>query len=157
VQDHRTPFLSAGEKETLRAFLDYLREAIVRKVSGLDADVARQPQVPSGTSLLGLAKHLTKAEVFWFPYITAGHEVAVPGDAVEDGDEVDGVLERYRAACTESNRVIAEADPEQRTARSYDSRDLTVRWVHVHMVEETARHAGHADILREQLDGRTGR
>jgi uncharacterized protein DUF664 len=144
------------EKETLVAFLDFLREAVVHKVGRLDAPLARRSLVPSGTSLLGLAKHLTLVEVFWLPYLFAGLDVVIPSGDLAPTDDVESVIDGYRAACAQSNRIIAEGGVEDLGARPYESRAMTLRWILVHMVEETARHAGHADILREQLDGTTG-
>jgi hypothetical protein len=144
------------EKQTLVAFLDFVREAVVRKVSGLDAPRARRPLVVSGTSLLGLAKHLTMVEVFWFPYLFAGLDFAIPSGDLTASDDVREVVEDYRAACAQSDRIIADGGIEDLSARPYGSKTVPLRLVLVHMVGETARHAGHADILREQLDGATG-
>jgi uncharacterized damage-inducible protein DinB len=157
--DHQTPFVNTDEKHMLLVFLDYLRDAIVRKASGLDDDALRRSVVPSGTSLLGLVKHLTFVEVAWLQWSFAGLDVIVPQPELEPGDTTTGVLTAYRDATRQNNAVVeACEDLEQRCARTPpDKEPLSLRWVLVHMVEETGRHAGHADVIREQIDGATGR
>jgi uncharacterized damage-inducible protein DinB len=159
MADRRTPFTNADERETLVAFLDYLREAVLLKVSGIDDDALRRALVPSGTSLLGLVKHLTMVEIAWFPFSFAGAEVWVPSGELEPDDTTDSVVDGYRAAIADSAEIVAAApDLDQLCARAVFAPDrMSLRWVLVHMVEETGRHAGHADILREQLDGQVGR
>jgi hypothetical protein len=116
--------------------------------------------VNSGTSLIGLVKHLVMVELGWFVWsfrgqdleLTPKYQQVVPDDTVED------VVKMYRSACSQANEAVADADLEQRAARTRREMELpTLRWIFVHMIEETARHAGHADILREQIDGATGR
>jgi hypothetical protein len=157
--DHRTPWTLAGEKETLVDFLDYLRGAVIRKASGLPAAAVPRPMVGSGTSLLGLIKHLTRVEIAWFQYAFAGADVRVPGDDLADDDEPQSVIDGYRMAVAVSNRIVAEASdlsqPAKRSAVAPEP--MSLRWILVHMIEETGRHAGHADILREQIDGSVGR
>jgi len=157
--DHHTPWTLAGEKETLADFLDYLRDAVIRKASGLPAATVRRPMVDSGTSLLGLIKHLTRVEIAWFQYAFAGADVRVPGDDLTDDDEPQAVIDDYQMAITVSNRIVAEAadltQPAKR--RAVAPEPMSLRWILVHMIEETGRHAGHADILREQIDGSVGR
>jgi len=123
VPDRDNPFRRVGERETLVDVLDYRREGVVAKVVDLDVEAATRPAVPSGTSLLGLVKHLTWVEELWF------------NEVIRAQDDLD-------VRC-----VGTGVAPEP----------MTLRWVLVHMVEETARHAGHADIIREQYDGETGR
>jgi hypothetical protein len=160
VTDHRTPFTVAGERETLRDFLDYLRAAVVRKVDGLDDEAVRRSTVPSGTSLLGLVKHLTFVELVWFSFSYAGADDALPQGDLEPGDTTASVVAGYLDAIARSNEVLARGDDlDQRCARRGAAPDehLSLRWVLVHLIEETARHAGHADIIREQIDAATGR
>ena len=151
-----------GEKQTLLAFLDYVRDAVAAKASGVTDEVGRAPGVPSGTSLLGLVKHLTESERMWFVWGYAGRGEARPDPhavAVTDEDTGDAVIAAYREAIKESNAIVAACDdlaaPGVRTPRSQGT--TSMRWLLAHMIEETARHAGHADILREQTDGATGR
>ena len=159
MADRRTPFTNAGERETLVAFLDYLRESVLIKVSGLDDESLRRPLVPSGTSLLGLVKHLSTVETLWFPFAFAGLDVRVPSGELEPADTTASVIGGYRDAIAKSAEIVAAAaNLDQRCVRAVSAPDqMSLRWVLVHMVEETGRHAGHADILREQLDGQVGR
>ena len=159
MPDRRTPFLVADEATTLRAFLDYLRESLILKVADLDEESARRSTVPTGTSLLGLIKHLTAVEVGWFQFAFAGRDVPMPSEETEPTDSVASAVAAYEAATRVSNQVVDEADDlDQLCARAPTTPEpLSLRWLLVHMIEETARHAGHADILREQIDGRTGR
>ena len=156
--DHPTPWLVAGEKETLVAFLDYLRDAIIRKASDIDESDARRPLVPSGTSLLGLVKHLAWVEQAWFQLGFAGEKVERMDGELTNEDAREAVIQSYRDAIERSNEITEGADLDQ-LMKKYKSEEtrFSLRWILVHMVEETARHAGHADIIREQLDGSVGR
>ena len=159
MPDRRTPFVNASERETLLAFLDYLREAVVLKATRLPEADARRALVPSGTSVLGLVKHLTMVEVSWFQWSFAGLDVRIPSGELTEDDRVDSVVAAYRTAIARNNEIVAgETDLTAMCARKPPTTDpMSLRWVLVHMIEETGRHAGHADILREQLDGETGR
>ncbi|MGH9079459.1 MAG: DinB family protein [Acidimicrobiales bacterium] len=159
MPDRSTPKRLTGEKETLLDFLDYLRESVILKVDGLDQEAARRSSVPSGTSLLGLVKHLTTVEAVWFQFAFAGRTDTVPGDEVEPPDTVTTAVAAYRNAIQVSNDIVGACnDLDHLCARAPTTpQPLSLRWLLVHMVEETARHAGHADILREQIDGQTGR
>ncbi|MER7504269.1 DinB family protein [Nonomuraea pusilla] len=155
--DTPPPRTGSGETETLRGFLDYLRTSIAAKVEGAPEPQARTAAVPSGTNLLGLLSHLTSVERAIF----LGDDVpdwqatfqAAPADSVAD------VVARYRETVERANDVLDGcADlgapvPWRRPGRPAPS----VRWALTHMIEETGRHAGHADILRELIDGATGR
>ncbi|WP_017569200.1 DinB family protein [Nocardiopsis halotolerans] len=160
VSHHRDtppPRTGSSETETLRAFLDYLRTSIAAKVEGAPEPRARTAMVPSGTNLLGLLHHLTLVERSTF----LGEHVAdwqatfhaAPADGVAD------VVARYRTAVGRANRVLDGCtDPGAPVPRPRAGRPApSVRWALVHMIEETGRHAGHADILRELIDGATGR
>jgi uncharacterized damage-inducible protein DinB len=146
----------------LVGFLDYLRTSITAKAEGLPEEEVRAPGVPSGTNLLGLIKHLTAVERHWL----LGQPVRSWPATFRAGahESAAAVLAAYRETGAEANAAIATWNdldapgprpgrPGRAGARSAPSR----RWTLVHLIEETARHAGHADILREQLDGRTGR
>jgi uncharacterized damage-inducible protein DinB len=159
VADRRTPFVNSNERDTLVAFLDYLRDGLVAKVRGLDEADARRSFVPTGTSVLGLVKHLTFTEVAWFHYAFAGRDVAFPASELSPSDDIGSVVAGYRAVIAISNEITAACDDlGQRSARLATAPEpMSLRWVLVHMIEETARHAGHADILRELTDGEVGR
>jgi hypothetical protein len=159
--DLRPPEADGDEKTTLLTFLDYLREAVVAKLDGLDDETAKRALVPSETSLLWLVKHLTAVELSWFVWAYAGEDITVADhhDRLSDSDTVGVVVADYRGAVARANEVIAATDDlDQPGVRSLrDAPPPNLRWILVHMIEETARHAGHADILREQLDGAVGR
>ena len=159
MADRRTPLELTGERETLVQFLDYLRESVALKAEGLDEATARRSTVPSGTSVLGLVKHLTAVEQLWFQFAFAGREVDLASDELESTDTVQSVVAAYRETGQANNAIVSAYDDlDRRCARTLTTPEpLSLRWVLVHMVEETARHAGHADIIREQLDGVTGR
>nr|WP_203927610.1 DinB family protein [Virgisporangium ochraceum] len=155
---------TAGERETLERFLDHHRYVLRGKLRDLpDADGRRQ-LVGSETTLLGLLRHVAAVERNWFQHILAGRpREQIAGNS--RGDDASWVLPRnetavnvlaaHEAACAESRRIAAGFDldhtvPHERLGR------VSLRWVFVHLIREYARHAGHADILREQLDGVTG-
>ena len=156
--DKRPPVLTADEKATLVHFLEYLRESFSYKLAGLTDEEARRRLVPSGTSLIGLAKHLAGVELGWFCSTFAGQEVNADRNLKPD-ETLASVLDQYKTACARADEVIAAcSDMSQPCARIRpDGQQPTFRWVLTHIVEETARHAGHADILREQIDGQVGR
>jgi len=155
--DHRPPRPVKGEKATLVEFLNYLRRAMASNLEGAPEPQVRAAGVPSGTSVLGLVKHVSHVERFYF----LGEDVSdwsatfrpTPDDTVES------VLASYREAVSRANEIIDAcedlAQPAPRSARPQSAPSM--RWILVHMIEETGRHAGHADILREQIDGATGR
>ena len=153
----------ADEKTTLTAFLDYHRATLLWKIDGVGDDDLRRPMVPSGTSLLGLVKHLAYVEQGWFQRTFAGEDVTVPwtdddpdADFRSEPDETTAqIVEFYERSCARSREIVAAAPLEQQAARARRP-ETTLRWIVVHMIEETARHNGHADILREMIDGVTG-
>ena len=160
MPDRRTPFENVDEKQMLVAFLDYLRESVILKLNGLTDEQAREPGVPSGTSLLWLVKHLALVERAWFQFAFGGsHGSVVGSDELEPSDTIDSVVADYRSSIAVSNEIIANCDDLDRLCaqRSVAPHPMSMRWVLVHMVEETGRHAGHADILRERVDGSVGR
>jgi hypothetical protein len=147
----------AGERETLMALLRYQRESMVRKVAGVDRAAAARSPVASGTSLLWLVKHLTGAEQRWFLARFAGQDVADGDDTLTDADTADSLVAAYRDMWARVDRVIAAADLDDVARKPDPLGPVSLRWVIAHMLEETARHAGHADILRELIDRETGR
>jgi uncharacterized damage-inducible protein DinB len=156
------PF-TGDEKTSLHVALQRHRDAVVWKLDGVSEADARRPMVPSGTSLLGLVKHLASVEYGWF-CSTFGRETeplpdvaANPGADMRaaEGESTGDILAFYERACAAADAVIDAVGLEE-TGTTWDGRTMTMRWVLIHMLEETARHAGHADILRELIDGRTG-
>ncbi len=149
----------------LAGWLDFHRATIVMKLDGLSENDARTVLVPSGTNLLGMVKHLTFAEDYWFSQIFAGADIdlprVLPGDAVPVDATADVIVAGYNAACERSRAVVEAADLDDFGRGTVSNRRgpagrFTLRWIVLHMIEETARHCGHADILREQIDGATG-
>jgi Protein of unknown function (DUF664) len=157
VPDRPPPRLEGDERETLRALLQYQRESVVRKVAGLDETAARRPLVGSGTTLLWLVKHLAWAEALWIAQRFAGDDEPLPDGTVQPDDTLASAVAAYRDIWRRVDAIVAAAsldDPCRNLARGAP---VNLRWVLAHLLEETARHAGHADILRELIDGQTGR
>ena len=131
---------------------------------GLTLEEASRPAVASGTSLLGLVKHLAYVERWWFDDFFAGNAVDYPWseedpDAdfrIEEGETVDDAISLYTEAVARSNELVAEAQMDDLSVGSRGGERFALRWIVAHMIEETARHAGHADIMRELIDGATG-
>ncbi len=154
---------TADERSILEAWLDFHRDVVVGKVSGLTAKQAGTELVPSGTTPAGLLRHLAVTEREWF-WQTVGGEAPLPGEAEGDPDtswdvdldtSVDTLVEEYRQTCARSRALLAKHQLDDLVPHRLMG-PMSVRWVVVHMIEETARHAGQADILREQIDGATG-
>jgi uncharacterized damage-inducible protein DinB len=158
----RVPF-TGEEKESLRVSLDRHRDAVVWKFDGLDEAAARRPMTPSGTSMLGLLKHLAAVEYNWFAETFGRETEPLPFDDDDPDadlrpgpdDTIASVLAFYARARASSDAVIAEHEVTD-TGTSWHGDTVTLRWVLIHEIEETARHAGHLDLLRELLDGVTG-
>src|SRR4051794_8861712 len=157
MPDHRPTQTRGGERLTLLALLQFQRESFLRKVEDLDDAVARRPMVPSGTSLLWLTRHLSFAESIWLEYRFAGLGDRPPPDSVSPTDTVADAARAYRETWDRVDAIVATADLEDGCRRVDHGRDVNLRWILAHLLEETARHAGHADILREMIDGATGR
>ncbi|KWV30248.1 DinB family protein [Micromonospora rifamycinica] len=155
---------TGDERAVLDAFLDFHRAAVLRKARGLtDAEASRR-LVPSATTLAGLLRHLTLVERNWFPFLldpTPGdvfpttEEDAAASFTVPPGETLDALADAYERACVRS-RELAARFPLDRVVAHPQLGEVSLRWIMVHMIEETARHAGHADILRELTDGSTG-
>jgi uncharacterized damage-inducible protein DinB len=153
---------TGSEREVLEAFLDLYRDIMVAKVAGLSTEAARRRLVPSSTTLAGLIKHLASVEREWFrgilgqrPAEQVGVRVTDDGWGIDPDETIDDLVVDYQRACDESRAVAArlaldDSVPMPRLGQ------VSLRWIYVHLIEESARHAGHADILREQTDGATG-
>lgn len=158
---------TAGEREMLTAMLDWYRRAVVRKVTGIAPEFARTSPVQSATTVAGLLKHLALVEDSWFDDRFAGNPepepwASAPFDEDPDwefhsapDDDVGDLVALYEAACERSRRAAAGHDLDDR-AKNSPRRAFNLRFAYVHLIEETARHLGHMDILREYLDGSTG-
>jgi uncharacterized damage-inducible protein DinB len=160
------PPSEAGERETLNAFLDFQRATLAVKCAGLTAEQLRiQAIPPSSLSLLGLIRHMAEVERNWFRPVLDGEAMAsifAPGlqwepsfAEVADADP-DEALAAWEAECAHARELVAAA-PSLDAAGDRDGRGtFSLRWVLVHLIEEYARHNGHADLLRERIDGATG-
>jgi uncharacterized damage-inducible protein DinB len=155
--------LTGGEKESLLAAIERHRDVVRWKVEGLDDEQLRRPVTPSGTSVLGLVKHLGAVEYGWFCDTFGRQTEALPFDdddadadlRIAPGESTADVLAFYDRARAAANQVVAELDLED-TGTAWFGDTVTLRWVMIHMLEEGCRHAGHLDIVRELIDGRTG-
>jgi len=161
TQREPVPRVDSGELDTACAFLSFARNCVLKKADGLSEEQLRRVLVDSGTSVLGLVQHLAEAERYWFGHHLVGADWDADrehGMTVPAGRSAAAVLQDYRAAIEDSNHAIhAVGDPDARMTVPVDGTRHTLRWILTHMTSETARHAGHADILREQIDGTTGR
>jgi uncharacterized damage-inducible protein DinB len=153
------PSHGRGEKESLLLWLEFERDAIMDKIDGLTEQQARWKPAPTANSLIGIVNHLIYVEHWWFHMCFAGRAPELP--KTDTGFEVPGnqtvvvTVDRYLAEIARSGRIVAESDSlDEPTHHPEVKRDL--RWVLIHMIEETARHAGHADITRELIDGNVG-
>jgi hypothetical protein len=163
VTDTRNDPPGAGtERELLQTFLQYQRDTVVMKLEGLTLEEATRRLVPSDTTILGMVKHLGWVELSWFLKVLNGTQLDVPWtkedpDAdfrIEPGETVESVVAFYRDACRQADEAAAEHALDDLATNAREPRSL--RWIYIHMIEETARHVGQADILREQTDGATG-
>ena len=156
--------LTGPERPMLQAFLDWHRATLLYKCAGLTGEeLARQPISPSGLSLLGLIRHLTKVERVWFRQRFAGEPVDLPfagGPEAEFGRtdparaaaDYARLTEEFKLAdAAVANASLADTFTHERTGEV-----MSLRMIYLHMIEEYARHLGHADLLREQIDGATG-
>jgi hypothetical protein len=134
-----------------------VRASVLGKLTGLSDADPRHSTEPSGTNLAGLVQHLTFVESLWFEEIVSGGSAGRGKRSmhVEQSVSLATLRSEYRAACAASNAImssIGDADaPVTRAGKTHD-----LRWAILSVLKETARHAGHADIIREQIDGRTG-
>jgi hypothetical protein len=152
-----------SEWQTLTGLLDFLRATAINKVAGLTDEQAFAATVPPSTlTPAGVIKHLTGVERFWFSIDFAGADLPWPWPEddphgnfpLAPDDTLATIVADYAAECDRSRRAIEGASLDDR-ARGPDMH-FTLRYALAHMVEETARHCGHLDLLRERIDGQTG-
>lgn len=163
--------LSGDERAMLNAFLDAQRDTLEWKCSGLTPEQLKEAaSPPSPLTLLGLLRHLTEVEYFWLEYILvnkashlgmySGQGNPVDGDRAWtdlDSHTAEEVLQHWKEACATTRRNAASLpDLDAPAAHSWDNEPVNLRWITIHMIREYARHTGHADLLREQIDGATG-
>lgn len=172
-QGRPEPPLAAGEVDSLVGFLDYQRATLAWKCSGLDADGLRARLAPTTMTLGGLLKHLALVEASWFSRRLHGRDKGEPWVSVDWAadpdwewhsaahDSPDTLWTLWRTSVEQSRELVAEAlaqgglDQLARIGWADGSRP-SLRWILLHMIEEYARHNGHADLLRESIDGQTG-
>jgi uncharacterized damage-inducible protein DinB len=155
----------AGEKETLAAYLRFHQDTLLMKLEGLkDADVSR-PVVASGTSLIGLLKHATYVHARWFEMCfndITPTDLPWPTNefVMEDGETQESLIDAYHrhVAMAREDVDTSSLDDLNKgwSGGGWEPGTFNLRWIVTHMVEELARHNGHADIIREQIDGQTG-
>lgn len=156
--DRTETTLTADEREQIESFLHDSRVEVLGLLDGLTDEQARRRLVPSLTTLLGLVKHAAFVERVWFDVVLAGRSRADAGipETVEesfvltDDDTVDSVSELYRQAWAAAVRVAADHGLDD-LALHHRRGPVSLRWIYLHLVRELARHAGHGDILREQI------
>ncbi len=160
MADRKPPRLAVDELDTLLALLRYQRESLVRKVEGVTPEQAAWSPVPSGTNLLWLVTHMAGAEESWIVRRFAGlaTDVVEEPPAASSDEAVAVAVARYRGVWeTVDALAVTSGDPGALCVGDDADPPVSLRWVLAHLLEETARHAGHADIIRELVDGGVGR
>jgi len=164
---------ATSERDRVQYFLDQQRQAVLAIIEDLDEAQLNTPVLPSGWTPVGLVRHLAGAEAMWFQWVVLGTQPEVTwSDGVDDppydpeapfttGHSSTAVIEQYRRQCEISNEILRSKDLDGallgEIGFDWPGEPITdLRWVVLHMIEETARHAGHLDAARELLDGVTG-
>jgi uncharacterized damage-inducible protein DinB len=163
------PPQTADERHTLVTFLDYFRSVLLRKVTGLNAGELGRTLGNSTLTLAGLLKHMALVEDHWFSYTWLGEQDREPWASIDwkespdwdflsaSSETPDALVEMFSEAVDRSRNAIADVDEvDGLAARESRNQAVTLRWILVHMIEEYARHCGHADLIRESIDGKTG-
>ncbi|HEX9338584.1 MAG TPA: DinB family protein [Pseudonocardiaceae bacterium] len=156
----------AGERALLTCFLDWHRDVLLRKCTGLTDEQLRGRAVPtSNLTLLGLLRHMAGVERWYFQAVIAGDFPGSLYTATDDPDEDfnnvdaatgDATIDIWRAEVEASRRIAAEHSLDDTGTHPTRGRRYSLRWVFQHMIDEYARHNGHADLIREAIDGETG-
>ena len=170
--DRTDPELRTDERTSIEQFLDYHRATLISRIEGLTIEQLSITHPPSELTLAGLIKHLALVEDTWFVERMAGRPPPEPWLSAPFDDDFDWdfhsapddtpeeLLALYRDACDRSRAVTAEYDDlgalSAVPSRIEGEGHFSLRWILLHMIEETARHNGHADLLRESIDGLTG-
>lgn len=166
---YQYPPYNGSERDTIVGYLDYYREVMLDKAGGLDKDQLNTTLGPSNLTLINLIHHLAIVEHWWFWQFFAGNDQLEPWASMdfkdspdwefEHSDEFDPevIIQRYRDEIDRARTIIASTDSlEQLSVMDRNGEKRSMRWIVIHMIEETARHAGHADLIRESIDGETG-
>lgn len=165
--DRPMPSLNADERTTLEGWLDFYRATLATKCAGLTEEQVRTASVPpSPLTLLGLVQHMAEVERNWFRRVLAGEDAPPIYDPQADPAGPDGGFDlsddvTFDAARHTWESEIAHArancaDRELDETSAFAGGQVTLRWVYTHMIAEYARHNGHADLIRERIDGATG-
>jgi hypothetical protein len=158
------PF-NGPETLQLESWLDFYRATLLEKCNGLNAaQLKERPVATSALSLLGIVRHMTFVEQVWFETTFAGLDTIDYYKTEDrdadfndlDSDSVETVFDLYERVVRVSRDLAAGHDLDQRAKKPRRGRDADLRWIYVHMIEEYARHCGHADLIRELIDGTTG-
>jgi hypothetical protein len=160
------PPQTGDERPMLAVWLDYQRATLLWKCEGLDGAALACPGVPpSSLTLQGLVRHMALVEWWWFDHIFTGSNSPEPFSTVDDRDadfnDIDpgravADIELFQRQCDVSRALAAAAESLDAPSRSTEKSTFSLRWITIHMIEEYARHNGHADLLREQIDGAVG-
>jgi uncharacterized damage-inducible protein DinB len=160
------------ESRMLLSFLQHQRDAVLKIVEGLPEEDWQKTVVPSGWTVAGMLSHIARAEYHWFQVVTAGAEKPLPGAEEESGYDPNAaftcdrpsseIIAAYREVCARSDEVLAAVplNAGPRRPDAHPNPDVVpqitnVRWIVLHMIEETAAHSGHLEVARELLDGKT--
>ena len=159
------PYIT-DERSMLDGWLEWHRGTLEKKCRGLDDAQLRERSVPpSSLSLLGLVRHMAEVERAWFQRCIGDTKVELLYCTEEDRDgdfdnvdtaDVEADMRTWREECDKSRRIFEDVGSLDDTCKRRNGDEISVRWVITHMVEEYARHNGHADLLRERIDGSTG-
>jgi hypothetical protein len=165
-EDREEPPKIADERTSLATWLDYQRATLLVKCQGLSGEALAQASAPPSTlTLLGLLQHMLGVEWWWFEHIFVGGDAPEPFATGNDPewefthlltDQVEETRARFEAQCAHSRAIVEAADSLDVLAASDERTPRDLRWIMVHMIEEYARHNGHADLLREAIDGEVG-
>ena len=162
------PEFDAPERQMLEQWLEYHRATLAVKCEGVEppSRLAERAVPPSTMSLLGLVRHMAEVERHWFRRVLVGEDAGPlyydretnPDGDFDDVDDADPAeaFATWEAECARARAIAEDRDLDDLAARPRPGNRVTLRWIFVHMIEEYARHNGHADLLRERLDGVTG-
>jgi hypothetical protein len=160
------PPFQSDERTSLTGWLDYHRATLLLKCEGLDSEqLALASMPPSTLTLLGLMRHMLLVEWWWFEHVFAGGAAPEPFDTHDDPEyefthlfpeHADQHIARFVEECAHSRAIVDRTASLDELSKSPDRDTRDLRWILVHMIEEYARHNGHADLLRQAIDGAVG-
>jgi hypothetical protein len=166
AKDNRVLLDAGHEWDQLDSWLNFYRETLLIKCDGLvEAQLKERPIATSQLSLLGLIRHMTKVERYWFEVVFLAHDVPTYYSTPEDPDGdfnnldelgLEEIVDNYQNAVAKSDECATGHNLDELAKKSRNDKTIDLRWIYLHMIEEYARHCGHADIIRELIDGVTG-